>query len=54
MSEFPTNFGRVVLEELSKVTVIEREGWVPQSAERVLERLKRNRPDSEHFEVVVY
>lgn len=54
MSEFPTNLGRIVLDEMRKVTVIEQHGWAPESVERVANRLQQDSPLHERFEVVVY
>ena len=48
------DFGQLLLDQIREATVIEKEGWAPESAMRVADRLQFDRPTEERFEVVVY
>jgi hypothetical protein len=48
------SFGAWVLEDLSEDYYIERNGWAPERAERVADRLQRDRPPEERLRVVVF
>jgi hypothetical protein len=46
--------GEWLLQQIDEHCVIEREGWAPERAERVLKALQRGRPPEDCLEVVVY
>lgn len=50
----PNSFGEWALEDLSESYYIEREGWAPERAARVADRLQEDRPLDARLRVIVF